>query len=253
LILTDVDAHFAQYQGPPYVYGFERVGTGCGAVGVLSIAAADTFAAWMGASGFWLFDGYAKPLPSDVSDYVFSNLNRIQSSKVAAIHNAKFGEIIWFYPSLAAIEIDSYVVWNYRENHWSIGALTRTVGTGQTVFPYPMLCSQDGHIYEHEIGWDYDGETPYAESGPYEIGMGDNLLVASQLVPDDKTLGDVTATFKTRLYPTGSETTYGPYSLANPTSVRLQGRQVKVRVTSNNNTDWRVGIMRFDAQSGSKR
>jgi hypothetical protein len=253
LILTDVDAHLAQYQGPPYVYGFEKVGTGCGAVGVLSVAAADTFAVWMGSSGFWLYDGYVKPLQSDVSDFVFRDINRTQISKVNAIHNSKFAEIIWFYPSSESNEIDSYVVWNYRENHWTIGTLARTVGTGQGVFTSPLMCSSDGYVYEHEAGWNYDGQTPYAESGPYQIGMGDNLLVADQLIPDDLTLGDVTATFKTRLYPTATETTHGPYSLANPTSVRLQGRQMKVRVNGNNNTDWRVGIMRFNAKPGSRR
>lgn len=253
LIVTDVDAHLAQYQGPPYVYGFERVGTGCGSVGQLSIVAADTFATWMGQSGFWLFDGYVKPLSSDVSDYVFSNINRGQISKVCAVHNAKFAEIIWSYPSSESNEIDSYVIWNYRENHWSIGSWSRTSGIGQGVFAAPLLTSADGYVYEHENGWLYDGSTPYAESGPYQIGMGDNLLIAKQLIPDESTLGDVTATFKSRLYPNGAETAHGPYTLSNPTSIRLQGRQVKVRVTSNNNTDWRVGIMRFDAQPGSRR
>jgi hypothetical protein len=255
LILTDVDAHFAQYQGPPYVYGFERVGTGCGLVSAIGVATADTFAAWMGQSGFWMFDGYTKPLPSDVSDYVFNNINRGQISKVSAVHNSKFAEIWWFYPSGDNLEIDSYVIWNYRENHWSIGSLVRTVGTGQGVFSVPLMAGSDGKIYQHETGWIYSGAggSPYAESGPYQIGMGDNILVAKQLIPDENTLGDVTATFKTRLYPTGDELTYGPYSLANPTSIRLQGRQMKVRVNSNNNVDWRVGVFRFDAQAGSKR
>jgi hypothetical protein len=253
LIITDVDAHFAQYQGPPFVYGFERVGTGCGALGTLSIAAADTFAAWMGISGFWIFDGYTKPLSSDVSDYVFNNINRTQASKVCAVHNSRFSEVIWFYPSSESNENDSYVIWNYRENHWTIGSLIRTSGTGQGVFISPFICGADGYVYEHEAGWDYGGLTPYAESGPYQIGVGDNLLVAKQLIPDETTLGDVTATFKTRLYPNGTETTHGPYSLSNPTPIRLTGRQVKIRVTSNNNTDWRVGVFRFDAQAGGKR
>ena len=30
LILTSSDAHIATYQGAPFVYGFERVGTACG-------------------------------------------------------------------------------------------------------------------------------------------------------------------------------------------------------------------------------
>jgi hypothetical protein len=32
IILTSNDVHVARYQGPPYVYGFERVGTSCGVI-----------------------------------------------------------------------------------------------------------------------------------------------------------------------------------------------------------------------------
>ena len=78
-------------------------------------------------------------------------------------------------------------------------------------------------------------------------------MSVDELIPDEKTQGDVTATFKTKLYPNGDETSHGPYSLANPTSVRLQGRQVEVRIDQSKDTDWRVGVMRFNAKAGSKR
>jgi hypothetical protein len=52
-----------------------------------SVAAIDTAAIWMSSAGFWIYDGYVKPLPSDVSDYVFGNMNFNQASKVYAVHN----------------------------------------------------------------------------------------------------------------------------------------------------------------------
>jgi hypothetical protein len=73
------------------------------------------------------------------------------------------------------------------------------------------------------------------------------------MIPDEKTLGDVTATFKTRFYPTDVEREYGPYSMENPTSLRFTGRQVRMRVTGNTASDWRVGIMRLDAVAGGRR
>lgn len=253
LLFTDVDVHVATYIGLPYVYSFEKAGSGCGVISSQAVAAIDTAAIWMSKSGFWVYDGYVKPLVSDVGDYIFQNINYNQSSKVYAVHNSKYGEIIWFYPSSSSNENDSYVVYNYRESHWAIGSLSRTSGTDRGVFTNPLMISSDGYIYEHEVGFTYDGGTPYAESGPYEIGSGDNIMSVRRVIPDEQTLGEVVVSFKTRMYPTSEETTYGPYSAAQPTDVRFAARQVKVRYTGNVLDDWRVGVNRFDVVAMGKR
>jgi len=253
LLFTDVDVHAATYIGLPYVYSFEKAGSGCGVISSQAVAAIDTAAIWMSKSGFWVYDGYVKPLVSDVGDYIFQNINYNQSSKVYAVHNSKYGEIIWFYPSSASNENDSYVVYNYREGHWAIGSLARTAGTDRGVFTNPLMISSDGYIYEHEVGFAYDGSTPYAESGPYEIGNGDNIMSVRRVIPDEQTLGEVVVSFKTRMYPMDTETTYGPYSAAQPTDVRFAARQVKVRYTGNVLEDWRVGVNRFDVVAMGKR
>jgi hypothetical protein len=253
LLFTDVDVHVATYIGLPYVYSFEKAGSGCGVISSQAVAAIDTAAIWMSKSGFWVYDGYVKPLVSDVGDYIFQNINYNQSSKVYAVHNSKYGEIIWFYPSSASNENDSYVVYNYREGHWAIGSLARTAGTDRGVFTNPLMISTDGYIYEHEVGYAYDGSVPYAESGPYEIGNGDNIMSVRRVIPDEQTLGEVVVSFKTRMYPMATETTYGPYAAAQPTDVRFAARQVKVRYTGNVLEDWRVGVNRFDVVAMGKR
>jgi hypothetical protein len=73
------------------------------------------------------------------------------------------------------------------------------------------------------------------------------------LIPDEQTLGEVVVSFKTRMYPTATETTYGPYSASEPTSVRFSGRQVKVRYTGAVLDDWRVGLNRLDVIAAGKR
>ena len=253
LIFTDVDVHVATYIGLPYVYSFEKAGSGCGVISSQAVAAIDTAAIWMSKSGFWVYDGYVKPLVSDVGDYIFQNINYNQSSKVYAVHNSKYGEIIWFYPSSASNENDSYVVYNYREAHWAIGTLSRTAGTDRGVFVNPLMISSDGYIYEHEVGFAYDSAVPFAESGPYEIGNGDNIMSVRRVIPDEQTLGEVVVSFKTRMYPMATETTYGPYSAAQPTDVRFAARQVKVRYTGDVLDDWRVGVNRFDVVAMGKR
>jgi hypothetical protein len=253
LLFTDVDIHVATYIGPPYVYSFERAGTGCGVISKQSVGVTDNSVIWMAKNGFWYYDGFVKPLPSDVGDYVFSDINLVQASKIYCVHNSAFGEMWWFYPSESSNEVDSYVTFNYRENHWNIGKMARTCGTDAGVFANPIMVGTDGTIYEHEIGHIYDGRLPYAESGPIEIAVGDRVVSVTGMVPDERTQGQVQARFATQFYPNSSEFNYGPYSMANPTSVRLTGRQIAVRFEGVANADWRIGLPRLDVVLGGKR
>jgi hypothetical protein len=254
LILTDIDAHTLTYVGQPFVYQAEIAGRACGAVSANCAAVLDNLCVWMGARGFHIFDGYVKPLQCDVYDYIFNNINTNQISKVYAVNNAQFNEVWWFYPSANSNENDSYVAWDYVENHWTIGTLARTAGTDRSVFRNPIMIGANGYIYDHEVGLNYDSGTPYAESGPVQIGNGDNIMYVNEMIPDERNQGGVTATFKTRYYPNGSEESYGPYSLTNPTSVRFNGRQVKMRVTTTTPaTSWRVGTQRLNAVAGGRR
>ena len=253
IIFTDVDVHTCAYIGPPYVHSFERVGTGCGVISKLSPVSTDNACIWMSKSGFWTYDGFVKPLNCDVGDYVFSNINVQQSSKVCGFHNSTFGEVWWFYPSSSSTENDSYVSYNYRENHWSVGTLSRTCGLNSGVFTFPLAVSSDGYVYEHEVGFEYDSASIYAESGPIELASGDRVLNITGLVPDEDTLGEVKVSFSTKFYPNATEYNYGPYSMANPTSVRITGRQLAVKIEGNVKADWRVGIIRLDGRPGGLR
>lgn len=253
LILTDIDAHTLTYVGQPFVYQAEIAGRACGAASANCVAVLDNMAVWMGQKGFHIYDGYVKPLPCEVYDYVFNNINTNQLSKVYAVNNSQYNEVWWFYPSANSNENDSYVAWDYVENHWTIGTLARTAGTDRSVFRNPVMVGTDGFIYDHEVGLNYSDALPYAESGPFQIGNGDQILYINEMIPDERNQGSVSATFKTRYYPTSEETTYGPYSLTQPTSVRFNGRQIKMRVTTTTPSDWRVGVQRLNAIPGGRR
>lgn len=253
LVLTDIDAHTLTYVGQPFIYQTEIVGRACGIVSANAVAVLDNMAVWMGSQGFHIFDGYVKPLPCEVFDYVFGNINQAQISKVYAVNNAQFNEVWWFYPSANSNENDSYVSWDYQDNHWSFGSLARTAGTDRNVFRNPIMVGANGYVYDHEIGLNYDSSLPYAETGPIQIGNGDNIMYVNELIPDERNQGSVSATFKTRYYPTSAETTHGPYSLTQPTCVRFNGRQVKLRVTTTTPSSWRVGTQRLNAIAGGNR
>jgi hypothetical protein len=257
LIWTDTDVHTMTYIGTPYVYSFDRVGSFCGVAGPNAMAALDSVAYWMGTNGFFMYDGTVKPMPCDVQDYVFSDINKVQSAKVYAGANTAFGEIWWFYPSADSTENNRYVIYNYREGHWNIGNLSRTAWTGSGVFSNPLATSPDGILYDHEFGFLADGQPignlRYAQSGPTEIGNGDNVIVAQQMLPDEKTQGQAVISFKTKFTPEGTEQTFGPYTLTPYTPVRFTGRQVSMEVLGNVDEDWRVGNIRIDGVTGGKR
>ncbi len=256
LIITDLDAHSAKYIGPPYIYGFDRVGTACGAVSRMSAVDTDMGAFWMGQRGFFRFDGNAvQELSCEVHDYVFDDLNRNQQSKIWAFSNTEFSEIWWFYPSSNSTEIDRYVAYDLLENHWLIGNLSRTGGVPRGVFRNPILAGHnaDTDLYDHETGLNYDSGSIFCETGPISLGAGDQIARVTSVIPDEKTQGDVDLKFKTRFHPNNTETTHGPFNPSNPTSVRFSGRQIRMRVEGDQLAAWRVGAMRLDIKPGGRR
>jgi len=253
LIWTDADCWAARYIGGDLIYQFVQVGNHCGLIAPNAGVVIDTQAFWMGKRSFFTYDGYVKALPCEVADYVFGNMNELQFAKIWAMPITEYGEVWWFYPSGGSTEIDRYVSYSYREGHWSIGQVVRLCGYGSGATTYPIMAGSTGLLWEHEIGDARDSLTPYVESGPFELGDGDNVVKVLRLVPDEKTLGDVTATFYHQMYPMGSETTSGPHTLSQPTDLRFTARMARMRLSETRQTSWRVGVPRLGILSGGKR
>lgn len=255
LLLTDQDAWLALYNGGANPFSFDQVGAGCGIVSQgAAVAAGTTLVAWMGLDSFWLFNGDVQPLACEVSDRVFGQLNAARLSQVSAYHRRQYGEIVWHYPSAGAIENDRYVAWSYREGHWSSGALSRTCGADRGALPYPLAIDGEGRVWRHETGFDYGGEAPWIESGPFQLGDGEAVFTALDLIPDERTLGQVQATFFARFAPSGvAETTFGPYAAANPTNVRFTARHARMRLAGAAAADWRAGVFKLDVRPGGTR
>lgn len=232
LLWTTTDLWGAVYVGGELVYSFAQRGQNCGLWGPNAAVIADGAAYWMSSGQFFVYDGAVRPIPCDVKDAVFGDISETQKAKIQAIAIPEFSEVWWFYPSVSqsGTENDRYVSYNYRSGFWMLGTVNRAAGVGDGVFSNPILFDDSGFMYSHEDGFDHGGQAPFVESGPLEIGTGDRLLRVQRLISDELILGTVHGTLLTALYPTDAETVTGPFQLNAPTSVRVTGRQFRLRL-----------------------
>lgn len=251
LVLTDIDAHVMQYIGPPFVFSIQKVGEGCGAISVGCAVDQGDWAMWWSRSGFWRFDGSVTPVDCPLRD-LDAGLNQAQRSKITGWHNAKNNEIWWMYPSIAGIENDRYVSFNYKTGEWWEGELSRLAGVGPGLFTYPLLVDDDGLIYEHEVeGLTWGGATPFARSGPMLLGDGSRSMRVGSAVFDY--LGTTSVGFITRDYPSSPEVTVAQTTLTpGKTDYRFSARQVEVNVEFAASGS-RFGIGFLDATPGGAR
>lgn len=254
LIVTTTDAHVARYVGQPNVYGFHRVGMGCGASSRRGSVRVDNAVYWLGHNSFYRYEGGSvRKVPCDVWDFFFEDLSKTQASKTYAWHNHEWNEVWWNYPSDTSNEVDSYVAFNYIEGTWSYGHIPASSMVPKGVFQTPFGLHTDTKVYQHEVGYVHGSETPYAESGPYELGDGDRWMYVTRVIPDEGTLASTTLTLKTLHYPTGSTTTFGPYTMTEPTATRAAGRELLLRVAPTGSSDWRFGQPRLELAQGGRR
>ena len=251
LIWTDLDVYAMNYLGLPYVYDVQRVGENAGIVSPGAHAAADGRVFWWGPNGFCMWDGAAvQQMPCDVYDATIGDLNFTQRSKVSAMSLAAFGEIWWFYPSSGSTENDMAVVFNYKEGTWTLHTISRLSGVDSGIYNYPMMVSSDSFVYEHESGTTWD-TSPYAISGPFEIGDGDRIAKVRDIVFDEGTQGDVSMYCYTREWNNDTEVTLGPFVAPNPIDAHFAGRTARMKVIFATAGQW--GSPRFDIVGGGRR
>jgi hypothetical protein len=278
LVWTDTALYQMQFIGPPFTFGFKQLGSNCGAVGINAAVDVSGISYWMGNDSFFRFDGAVKKIPCSVQDYVFDDINVNATGDVFCATNTDFNEVMWFYPSGNSLQIDRHVTFNYAENLWYTGSLSRSTWADRSVYSNPYATEFDSgdttatistiygnkagrtFVYAHEEGVNDAGSamTAYIESGDIDIADGDNFMSISRFIPDFKNqVGEVDVTVKSRPYPATTQTTHGPFAIATTTTkqdTRIRGRQLALRVSSDAVDDkWRYGTLRFDGKPDGMR
>ena len=158
LIWTEETLFSLRYVGTPFIFGINVVSRNITIISSNSVTSLNGVVYWMGLRDFFAYTGRVQELPSTVKDYVFSDINMEQAQKIHAGTIKDYGEIIWFYCSADATEIDRYVIFNSFENVWYFGTLTRTAWLDSSSRDFPIGAnSVDFQIYNHELGLN-DGE-----------------------------------------------------------------------------------------------
>ena len=279
LVWTDTSLHGVQFVGTPFTFGLRQLGANAGLIAQHAAIEVNGVAYWMSDDAFYLYDGVVKKMPCSVQDFVFDNISYTNKNDIAVGLNTAYNEIIWYYPSANATQIDRAVAYNYLEGTWYTVSLGRTTWLGAYVYESPIateynasltanistilgLTAGASFVYEHEQGNNQaDGTaiSAFLETGSVEIADGDQLMSVSKLVPDFTNLANtMTATLTLEQYPQSSSNVTTSGSITSTTekiNVRGRGRAVKIKYETStvNDTPWRLGSQKLQLRPDGRR
>jgi len=280
LVWTDTSLHSMRFIGPPFTFGIQQLASNITIMGPNAAVATEDVVYWMGIDNFYTYSGQTKQLNCTVKDHVFNDFNFSQADKVYGGINSEFSEVIWLYPSetnsLASGgtgENDKYVIYNYKDEIWYYGNLSRSAWLDRGIRTFP-IAAESGYLYNHEFEYDDDGSAmaSFIESAPMDIGDGDKFALVTTVVPDLTFVGSTalsspqaTFTLKARTEPGAA---YGSTSSGSAVrtasspvetftellNLRVRGRSFAIKVDSSAlGTKWKLGSPRADIRPDGRR
>ena len=173
LLWTDIDLWSMTYIGPPFVYGFNKIGANAGLISQRASGQMGGAVYWMSQKQFFRFAGNGvEPLPCPVWDQVFQNFfpgndenGNPYTDRIRCAPNSQFNEITWYFPAhytydidpesglnldsmqIGTGEVNAYVKYNVALNQWDYGyqhcdcanvLVGRTAWIDQSIFGSPI-------------------------------------------------------------------------------------------------------------------
>jgi len=284
LVWSDAAIYSMQYLGPPYVWGFQLLQDNISIMGPNAAITVNNVTYWMGTDKFYRYTGRVETLSCTLRQYVYQDINQAQNFQVYAGSVEGYNEIWWFYCSANSNEIDRYVIYNYLDNVWYYGNMSRTAWLDSGLRTYPMGADTANYrILYHENGVDdVSGLTPvaltaYVQSSDFDIGDGHNFGFVWRILPDltfngsNVNVPQVTMTVLPRVNagtaygtadnPTVASTqnytrqhTYAVQQFDGQVYTRIRGRQMAYRIESDGlGVAWQMGYPRIDIRPDGRR
>ena len=283
LVWSDAALYGLQYLGAPEVWGAQLLGSNITIAGPNAAVYSNNIAYWMGLNTFYYYDGTVKTLPCDVRSYIFDDFNQGQADQVVCGSNEQFDEIWWFYCSAGATQNDRYVVYNYVENVWYYGNLSRSAWLDADLRDFPIAATFGNKLVNHEKGVD-DNETgtPTAftaniTSAQFDLDDGDRFMLINRMLPDmtfdGSTADSPAATMTLNPLENSGSGRYNPASVGGNSSAtvtrtavfpveeftgqvftRVRGRQMSIKIESTElGVTWKLGAPRMDMRPDGRR
>ena len=283
LVWTDAALYSMQYLGPPFVWGFQILGSNISIAGPNAASTAANITYWMGLDKFYMYSGRVETLYCPLRQYIFGDINLNQQYQFFSSTNEGYNEIWWYYCSANSTSIDRYVIYNHLEKIWSYGNLARTAWLDTPLRDYPTATTYGNQLVYHENGVD-DGTTnppsaisTYIQSADFNIGDGHNYGFAWRMIPDITFDGSyvnnpqVTFTMRPRQNPGSNYGTAGTptvtstqnyqsqrnYTVQQFTEIiytRIRGRQMAFKISSDGlGVQWQLGVPSVDVRPDGRR
>ena len=267
LIWTDASLYSMRFVGPPFTFSITLLANNVSIISPNAVVSVGDRVYWMDTENFFMYGGQMQTIPCTVLRYVFDDINLEQRSQFFAGSNRMFNEVFWFYCSSDSDSIDRYAKFNYADNTWDIGSLSRTAWVDLGLHENPRAAGEyedANFVYTHETGTTADGEAmaPFIESSVFSIGDGDQFSFISRIIPDlDLTSSDASTSvnyiIKTRDYPGEDLSTSSTSAVTSTTQqsfVRSRARSAALRIESSaSDIAWTLGDVRLDVRPDGRR
>jgi len=208
LLWTDLDLWSMQYIGPPFIYGFNKIGANAGLISQKAAGQMGGVVYWMSQKQFFKFGGNGvEVIPCPVWDQVFQNFfpgvdsnGNPYTDRIRCAPNSQFNEITWFFPAhytddidpatglnlsaqqIGTGEVNAYVKYNVALNQWDYGyqhpdkpdvLVGRTAWIDQSVLGPPIGAAAATSVAGETTGfYIYQHETSNnADGQPMECGF----------------------------------------------------------------------------------
>ncbi len=191
LVFTDSALYSLQYLGPPYVWGAQILADNISIISINAASYANGTAYWMGQDKFYKYDGRLQTLRCDLRQYIFDDINRDEFGQIFSGTNEGFNEVWWFYCGEGSTVPERYVIYNYAEDVWYYGFLTRTAWLDSSLRQYPLAATFTySNLVYHENGVDNnqwvtpEAISSYIQTSQFDIDDGHNFAFVWRMLPD---------------------------------------------------------------------
>jgi len=270
IIWTDIDCWVMQYVGQPLVFSFNRVGSGCGMVGMHAAGVLGSNVYWMGPSNFFvLSDAGVQAIPCPIWNAAFQNIDVTNLDKVRCAPNSLYNEVSWYIPITGGTGENQLMIrLNVAEQEWDFSVQGRSAWTDVTIVGNPIGADLNGNIYQHETGYNDNTSAMVSsfQTGYWAISDGNDLAFVDWVIPDmqfttynplQSTQALLSVTFYAVDYPGDTPRVYGPYPYTDQTqfiNTRLRGRLMSMKVESSDlGSFWRLGRVRYRYAADGRR